>query len=155
MKKNKLLIFEIILFLFFLISAIVLIIFIDNKSNQMAEIRRSNISVKNELTEAEKYQKFVSKIKKPTKEIKIAINDEQFDPSIINIKKGEKILFKVAVREGYHNLIIDPKAIYTRYIPTNQNDSIYFLATRSGSLKIYSNTGRYLVEPKGEIIIYE
>lgn len=61
----------------------------------------------------------------------------QFQPSQIQVKKGDtvKIIFKST--DSLHNLIIDEFNVATKTIPVGQSDQVQFVASKTGTFDYY------------------
>jgi len=66
-----------------------------------------------------------------------------FTPSKITVKKGEavKIIFKNT--QGFHDLVIDEYRVATKQIRTGEQETITFLADKTGSFEYYCSVGTH------------
>jgi len=77
------------------------------------------------------------------KEFVVMGQNYSFAPSALAVKKGDmvKIVFKNA--DGVHDLRIDEFAAATRRIKTGEEDTITFVADKTGSFEFYCSIGSH------------
>ena len=77
-----------------------------------------------------------------------------FAPSIITVKKGDKIRITLDNTGGFHDLKIDEFNVATKKIQTGQQDAIEFTADKTGSFEYYCSVGEHRqMGMKGTLIV--
>jgi len=77
------------------------------------------------------------------KEFTVTGENFSFTPSLITVKKGDRvrIIFKNA--NGLHNLIIDEFNVATKTIQGGNQDTVEFTADKTGSFQYYCSVGTH------------
>jgi plastocyanin len=79
----------------------------------------------------------------PVKEFTVDGSSFEFDPATITVNKGDtvKIIFKDI--DGAHNLVVDGYGVSTKTIGPGKEDSLTFIADKSGSFKYYCSVANH------------
>ncbi len=79
----------------------------------------------------------------PLKEFTVTGQNFSFAPSTLSVKKGDhvKITFKNA--GGFHDLKIDEFKVATHQIKTGEEETIEFIADKTGSFQYYCSVGSH------------
>jgi nitrosocyanin len=82
-------------------------------------------------------------ISAPVKEFMVTGQNFSFNPSTISVKKGDvvKITFKNA--GGFHDFRIDEFKVATHQIKTDEEETISFIADKTGSFQYYCSVGTH------------
>lgn len=78
------------------------------------------------------------------REIIIEGNEFKFSPTSITVEKGEKInlVFK-NIGKFPHDFVVDELGIKTKVINSGEEDSVEFIAEKSGSFSMYCSVGNH------------
>lgn len=74
-----------------------------------------------------------------TESITIIGSNFRFNPNLIHVTKGDVIKLSFINTDGLHNLTIPNMHISTRTIHTGQENTISFIASKSGSYRFYDS----------------
>ncbi|HKC05150.1 MAG TPA: plastocyanin/azurin family copper-binding protein [Patescibacteria group bacterium] len=92
----------------------------------------------------------------PTKEFTVDGSNFAFDPKTITVNKGDTVKITFKDDDGRHNLVIDGYDVSTNIIAGGSEDTITFLADKTGSFAYYCSvanhrdlgmTGTLIVKP--------
>lgn len=77
-----------------------------------------------------------------------------FAPSIITVKKGDKVRITLDNTGGFHDLKIDEFSVATKRIQGGQQDAVEFTADKAGSFEYYCSVGEHRqMGMKGTLIV--
>ena len=92
----------------------------------------------------------------PLKEFTITGQNFSFNPSTITVNKGDHVKITFQNSGGFHDLRIDEFNAATRRIQTGQEDTITFVADKTGSFEFYCSVGSHRqMGMKGTLIVQE
>lgn len=142
---------EILIFIPFLILGLISIYAFNSKVEEF----RLNKDKFEEIARVENNKPKIKLVSENGKTVKfnISINDSQISPEIIEVEKGSLVVLNVEVLEGYHNIFVDRYNVETRGIPTDQSDTLIFVASLSGRFNLSSSTDMYEKEPTEALLI--
>ena len=66
-----------------------------------------------------------------------------YTPNIIHVNKGDTVKITFVNSNGFHNLKIDEFNASTKTISTGQQETITFLADKSGTFEYYCSVGNH------------
>ena len=92
---------------------------------------------------------------KVDREITVTASNWKFEPSTINVKKGETIKLVVKSTTGTHGLAVSELNIKTKSIKPSKEETIIFKAEKTGTFPFYCNVycGSGHKNMKGSIVI--
>src|SRR3989344_3105371 len=88
----------------FIFLGLLIIFNLENKINYYAYLKSKSI-INNEQNKLKLTNKNNGNLK--IEKVNIEINDNEFNPKIIKVNFGSKVIFNIKVLEGYHNLNIE------------------------------------------------
>lgn len=77
------------------------------------------------------------------KEFAVTGQDFSFAPNRITVKKGENVKITFKNTGGFHDLVIDELGIQTDRINDGGEDSVEFIANKTGSFAYYCSVGNH------------
>lgn len=77
------------------------------------------------------------------KEFIISGQNFSFTPNLITVKKGDKIKITFKNSDGTHNLKIDEFNVATKTIKSGEEQSVEFIADKTGSFEYYCSVGTH------------
>ncbi len=77
------------------------------------------------------------------KEFTVTGENFSFIPSVMTVKKGDKVKINFKNQNGMHNLIIDEFAVNTGIIKSGEEKSVEFTADKTGSFQYYCSVGSH------------
>jgi plastocyanin len=77
------------------------------------------------------------------KEFTISGQNFSFTPSAITVKKGDKVKITFKNVNGFHNLMIDEFKVATKTIQGGTEESVEFVADKTGSFQYYCSVGTH------------
>jgi plastocyanin len=77
------------------------------------------------------------------KEFVVSGQNFSFTPSVITVKKGDNVKITFKNVNGFHNLKIDEFNVSTKTIRSGAEDSIQFVADKSGSFQYYCSVSTH------------
>jgi len=66
-----------------------------------------------------------------------------FTPKTITVNKGDKVKITFKNKEGFHDLFIDAFKVATKKIGANQEDTVEFIADKTGKFEYYCSVGNH------------
>lgn len=90
----------------------------------------------------------------PVKTFSVEGKNFSFTPSVIKVKKGDKVVINFKNTQGFHDLVIDEFKVATKQIKTDEQDSISFIADKTGSFEYYCSVGTHRqMGMKGTLVV--
>lgn len=77
------------------------------------------------------------------KEFTVEGSNYKFSPSEIRVKKGDTVKITFKDDDGSHNLVIEGYNVKTNIIGPGSEDTVTFLADKSGSFKYFCSVGEH------------
>ena len=77
------------------------------------------------------------------KEFTVTGSNYSFAPSAITVKKGDTVKITFKNSEGFHNFIVDQFNAKTKTIPAGKEDSVEFVADKTGAFQYYCGVGNH------------
>ncbi len=88
------------------------------------------------------------------KEFTVTGKNFSFDPSTINVKKGDKVKITFVNSEGFHNFIIDQFSLVSKTTKSPTTETLEFTADKTGSFEYYCSVGTHrAMGMKGTLIV--
>ncbi|MBX4205690.1 cupredoxin domain-containing protein [Candidatus Microgenomates bacterium] len=79
----------------------------------------------------------------PVKEFTVDGSSFKFNPSKITVNKGDTVKITFKDDDGTHNLVIDGYSVSTKIIQGGAQDTVQFVADKSGSFEYYCSVGKH------------
>ena len=77
-----------------------------------------------------------------------------FTPSLLKVKKGDTVRITLKNSGGLHDFVIDEFAAATKQITAGQEDTVTFVADKSGTFEFYCSVGSHRqMGMKGQFIV--
>lgn len=76
-------------------------------------------------------------------EINVEGYNYRFEPSIIELKKGQKVRLRFESEEGFHDLVSDELGIATQKLNADERDEIIFTPQEIGDFVFYCSVGNH------------
>ena len=90
------------------------------------------------------------------KEFTVTGQNYSFAPSALTVKKGDTVKITFKNTDGMHDFRIDEFNAATRRIQTGQEDTVTFVADKTGSFEFYCSVGSHRqMGMKGTLIVHE
>lgn len=80
------------------------------------------------------------------KEFVVDGNNYEFSPTKIEVNKGDTVKITFKDNDGMHNLVVDGYNVKTNIIKGGTEDSIQFVADKSGTFEYYCSVGNHKEE---------
>lgn len=91
-----------------------------------------------------------------TKSFVVEAKNFSFSPATITVKKGDTVSLTLKNMGGTHNLKIDEYEVTTQKINDGQEDTVVFVADKTGSFEYYCSVGNHRsLGVKGTLIVEE
>lgn len=78
-----------------------------------------------------------------TKEFTVTGSSFTFDPKELRVKKGDAVRITFKNAGGFHDFTIDEFNVKTKQIPAGEEDTIEFVADKTGSFAYYCSVGNH------------
>lgn len=78
-----------------------------------------------------------------SKEFVVTGSKFKFDPAEIKVKKGETVKITFKNSDGVHDLVIPDFKVATKQIKTGEQETIEFVADKSGQFEYYCSVGNH------------
>lgn len=79
----------------------------------------------------------------PVKEFTVTGSNFSFVPNMISVKKGDVVKINFKNAQGFHDLRIDEFKASTKQIKTGEEETISFIADKTGSFEYYCSVGSH------------
>ncbi len=123
-------------------------LFLVLKSKKLeAPIRVENEETKLDEVNTQKKQEeskdLETKNSAPVKEFVVNGANFSFDPSLITVKKGDKVKIIFKNTEGFHDFKIDEFGVATKQAKAPDQEVLEFIADKAGSFEYYCSVGTH------------
>ncbi len=132
----------------FLILIVIAVWFLMGKNKSEAPMvdQSQNVSQKNPV-DTKPASNPVVKVPPTTttavKEFTVTGKNFSFDPSIITVKKGDKVKITFNNTQGFHNFVIDEFGVATKQVQSPDTEVLEFIADKVGSFEYYCAVGSH------------
>ncbi len=79
----------------------------------------------------------------PVKEFTIVGKNFSFSPSMITVRKGDKVKITFENSAGFHNFVIDEYGVSTKEVKSPNTETVEFTASKAGSFEYYCSVGTH------------
>lgn len=77
------------------------------------------------------------------KEFTVSGSNFKFEPSTLQVNKGDTVKITFKNSGGFHDFVIDALNIKTKTIPDGQSESVQFIADKVGTFEYYCSVGNH------------
>ena len=90
----------------------------------------------------------------PVKEFTVSGKNFSFTPSMITVKKGDKVKITFQNSAGFHDFVIDQYGVATKQTNAPTTEVIEFTADKTGSFEYYCSVGTHrAMGMKGTLVV--
>ena len=90
----------------------------------------------------------------PVKEFTVSGKNFSFTPSLITVKKGDKVKITFQNSSGFHDFVIDEYGVAAKQAQSPATEVIEFTADKAGSFEYYCSVGSHRAQGmKGTLVV--